>query len=306
MPYNPSLEALLDTPEIRRIKKLDLTQQREIFTSLSVEQIKRLPRPDIIEEDIKLENNTILRHYQPKKSSNKAVLFIHGGGWCLGSINTYDHVCRYLCDQGNLNIFSLEYGLAPEQKYPAAVDHALYAYDWLYQNINKFKISAENIFVMGDSAGGNLVTIVCHERQENMPKAQILVYPAVDMYTKYDSNKKFDENKYHLTTEWCKLFLKAYIGEDVMSEPKKLRHPTISPLFYKDTKQPDTLIVAATHDILIDGIYAYEEKLKQQGTYVETYYDDEMFHGFMGILGITPFENPKIALNKVIEFINKR
>lgn len=67
MPYNPSLEALLDTPEIRRIKKLDLTQQREIFTSLSVEQLKRLPRPDILEEDIKLENNTILRHYQPKK-----------------------------------------------------------------------------------------------------------------------------------------------------------------------------------------------------------------------------------------------
>ncbi|MDE4978413.1 alpha/beta hydrolase, partial [Francisella tularensis subsp. holarctica] len=53
-------------------------------------------------------------------------------------------------------------------------------------------------------------------------------------------------------------------------------------------------------------IYAYEEKLKQQGTYVETYYDDERFHGFMGILGITPFENPKIALNQVIEFINKR
>ncbi|MDE5010870.1 pimeloyl-ACP methyl ester esterase BioJ, partial [Francisella tularensis subsp. holarctica] len=81
----------------------------------------------------------------------------------------------------------------------------------LYQNINKFKISAENIFVMGDRAGGNLVTIVCHERQENMPKAQILVNPAVDMYTKYDSNKKFDENKYQLTTEWCELFLKAYI-----------------------------------------------------------------------------------------------
>ncbi|MDE5014521.1 pimeloyl-ACP methyl ester esterase BioJ, partial [Francisella tularensis subsp. holarctica] len=87
---------------------------------------------------------------------------------------------------------------------------------------------------------------------------------------------KFDENKYHKTTEGGEQFLKAYIVEDVMSEPKKLRHPTISPLYYKDTKQPDTLIVAATHDILIDGINAYEEKLKKQGTYVETYYDQEM------------------------------
>ncbi|MBK2266541.1 pimeloyl-ACP methyl ester esterase BioJ [Francisella philomiragia] len=306
MPYHPALESLLDTPEIRRIKKLDLRDQRKIFADLSIAQIKRLPRPDIIEEDIKLENDTILRHYKPKKASDKAVLFIHGGGWCLSSIDTYDHVCRYLCDQGNLNIFSLEYGLGPEDKYPAAVDHALYAYDWLYENITKFNLSTENIFVMGDSAGGNLVTIICHERQENMPKAQILVYPAVDMYTKYDSNTKFDEYKYHLTTEWCELFLKAYIGEDIMSEPKKLRQPTISPLFYKDTKQPDTLIVAATHDILIDGIYAYEEKLKQQGTYVETHYDDEMYHGFIGGLGVVPFENPKIALDKIIEFINKR
>ncbi|MDE4947209.1 pimeloyl-ACP methyl ester esterase BioJ, partial [Francisella tularensis subsp. holarctica] len=77
---------------------------------------------------------------------------------------------------------------------------------------------------------------------------------------------------------------------DVMSDPKKLRNPTISPLFYKDTNQTDTLIVAATHDILIDGNYAYEEKLKQQGNYVETYYDDQMFHGFIGILGITTFD----------------
>ena len=306
MPYHRNLAALLDTPEIRRIKKLDLIEQREIFTNLSVKKIKRLQRPNIIEEDIKLENNTILRHYQPKKASDKAVLFIHGGGWCLGSINTYDHVCRYLCDQGNLNIFSLEYGLAPEQKYPAAVEHALYAYDWLYQNNNKFNIAAENIFVMGDSAGGNLVSIICHERQENIPKAQILVYPAVDMYTKYDSNKKFDEHKYHLTMEWCEMFIKAYLGDEILSEPKKLRQPSISPLFYQATKQPDTLIIAATHDILIDSIYAYEKKLKQQGTLVETHYDDEMFHGFMSILGITPLENPKIALDKVIKFINQR
>lgn len=67
MPYHPALESLLDTPEIRRIKKLDLRDQRKIFVDLSLAQIKRLPRPDIIEEDIKLQNNTILRHYKPKK-----------------------------------------------------------------------------------------------------------------------------------------------------------------------------------------------------------------------------------------------
>lgn len=306
MPYHPSLEKMLDTPEIRKIKKLDLREQREIFKSLSISQIKRIPRPDILEEDIKLENNTVLRHYKSKKSNGKALLFIHGGGWSLNSIDTYDHVCRYLCDQGNFDIFSLAYGLAPEHKYPTAVEHALFSYDWLYQNISKFNIDPKNIFVMGDSAGGNLVTIICHERQQNIPKAQVLFYPAVDMYTKYESKHKFDDYKYHLTAEWCEMMLKAYLGDEILSQPKRLREPKISPLFYEATKQPDTLIVSATHDILIDGVYAYEKKLKEQGTLVETHYDDEMYHGFMTIIGISPLQNAKIGLDKTIEFINKR
>ncbi|AIT08739.1 esterase [Candidatus Francisella endociliophora] len=307
MPYHPSLEAMLDTPEIRRIKKLDLREQREIFGKLSVEQINRIPKPDINENDIKLENDTILRHYQPKNAAtDKSVLFIHGGGWCLSSINTYDHVCRYLCDQGNINIFSLEYGLAPEHRFPAAVNHALFAYDWLYNNAKQYNISPDNIFVMGDSAGGNLVTIICHERQKNMPKAQILVYPSVDKYTNYASNKKFDEYKYHLTKEWCNMFLDGYLGDEIMSNHENLKKPRISPLFYENTQQPDTLIIAATHDILIDGIYAYEKKLKDQGVFVETHYDDEMYHGFMGLIGMSPLQNAKTALDKAIKFINER
>ena len=112
MPYHPSLEKMLDTPEIRKIKKLDLREQRENFKSLSISQIKRIPRTDILEEDIKLENNTVLRHYKSKKPNGKA----------------------------------------PEHKYPTAVEHALFAYDWLYQNISNFNIDPQNIFVMGDIA----------------------------------------------------------------------------------------------------------------------------------------------------------
>ncbi|MED7788547.1 pimeloyl-ACP methyl ester esterase BioJ [Francisella sp. 19X1-34] len=306
MSYHPSLEAILDTPELRRIKKLDLREQREIFKSLSIEQIKKIPRPDIIEEDIQLENNTKLRHYKPKKSNDKALFFIHGGGWCLSSIDIYDNVCRYLCDQGSFSIFSLEYGLAPEYKYPIAVEHALFAYDWLYQNISNFNIDPKNIFVMGDSAGGNLATIICHKRQQNIPRAQILFYPVTDVYTKYKSYEKFDQHKYGLTNDIFQMFLEAYLGDKIMNQSEKLKEPTISPLFYKSTKQPDTLIIAATHDILIDGIYAYEEKLKNQGTLVETHYDDEMFHGFMRTIGISPLPNAKIALDKAIEFINKK
>jgi len=307
MSYHPSLEGILDTPEIRRIKELTIPQQREIFYNLSVEQIKRLPKPDISETNIKLENDTTLRHYQPKNSeSDKSVLFIHGGGWCLGSIDTYDNVCRYLCDQANINIFSLEYGLAPEHRFPTAVNHSLFAYDWLYENASKYGLADDKIFVMGDSAGGNLVSIICHERQENMPKAQILIYPAVDMYTIYNSNAKFNKYKYHLTTKWAGKLIASYLGEEIMSNHENLINPPISPLFYENTKQPDTLIIAATHDILVDGIYEYEKKLKNEGVHVETHYDNEMYHGFVGSIGILPLENPKTALDKAIAFIDKR
>ena len=214
MPYHPKLAEILDTPEIRKIKSLDLPTQREIFSKITLDIIKDIPRPDIKETDIDLGNDSFLRYYQPKQHSDKAVLFMHGGGWCLGSVETYDNVCRYLCDNGDFHVFSLEYSLAPEHRFPIAVNQSLYAYDWLFENAKNFNINAKNIFVMGDSAGGNFATIICHENQQKMPKAQILFYPAVDAYNKYPSNKKFDEHKYHLTLNWCEMFLKAYVGEN--------------------------------------------------------------------------------------------
>jgi len=303
MTYNPNLEAILDTPEIRELKKQDFAIQRKVFGANSINAISQLPKVDVIETDIKLDNGTTLRHYKPNQPSDKALLFIHGGGWCVGSIDTYDHVCRYLCDNGKFNIFSLEYGLAPEYPFPTAVNQSLDAYDWLYANATKFDVKAENIFVMGDSAGGNLVTIICHERQTNMPKAQILVYPATDMYTKYDSHAKFGKYKYHLDSEWCDKFLNAYVEGISLEE---FKNPQISPLFYENTKQPDTLIIAATHDMLIDGIHAYEQKLKAKGVLVETHYDDEMFHGFISTVGTVPFKNAEVALDKAIKFINTK
>lgn len=306
MTYHPSLEAILDTPESRNIKKQDLKIQRELFAKLSLEQVSKVPlSTEVKETDIELDNGTVLRHYKPRQASDKALLFIHGGGWCLGSIDTYNHVCHYLCDNGGFNIFSLDYRLAPEHPFPAAVNDSLEAYDWLYDNASRFDFKAENVFVMGDSAGGNLATIICHERQQTMPKAQILIYPSVDKHTQYLSYQKFDHYKYHLNLEWCHDFIKAYIPDSINNKDI-LKNPKISPLFYQNTKQPDTLIVAATHDILIDGIYAYEKKLKKDGVAVETHYDDEMFHGFINTIGILPLENPAIALNKVIKFINEK
>ncbi len=305
MTYNPNLEALLDTPEIRELKKQDFAIQRKLFGQKAIDAISQLPKVYVKETDITFDNNSTLRHYKPNQDSYKALLFIHGGGGCVGSIDTYDHLCRYLCDNGKFNVFSLDYSLAPEHPYPTAVNQSLDAYDWLHKNASKYCINVDNIFVMGDSSGGGLVAMICNERQTTMPKAQILIYPAVDIYSKYESHDKFGGYKYHLNTEWCEKFLHSYVkGCD--TNKKLLRNPQVSPLFYENTAQPDTMIIAATHDVLIDGIYVYEQKLKNQSIHVETHYDNEMYHGFITTVGLAPFKNAEVALDKAIKFINTR
>jgi pimeloyl-[acyl-carrier protein] methyl ester esterase len=218
-------------------------------------------------------------------------------------VNSYDNVCRYLCDRTGINVFSLEYGLSPEHKFPIAVNQSLFAYDWMVKNADKLEINKSNITVMGDSAGGNFATIISHERQQNMPKSQVLIYPAVDMYTQYPSNIKYNKYMYHLTSAWCDKFMEAYLDDDMKTDREKLKNPKLSPLFYTGTKQPKTLILAATHDILIDGIYEYEKKLVNDGTDVETYYDNEMFHGFVSTIDISPLPNAKRALDHIVEFL---
>ncbi len=304
MSYNPILKEIFDTQEMRDIKKLDIVSQREIFDQQSAEMLAEIDKTyDVTQDDIYLDNNTFVRRYSPSIDSDESILFIHGGGWCVGSVNSYDNVCRYLCDKSCFNVFSLEYGLSPENKFPIAVNQAIYAYDWLSENSINLGINKQNITVMGDSAGGNFATIICHERQGNMPKSQVLIYPAVDMYTQYPSNIKYNKYMYHLTSAWCDKFMEAYLYDDIKYDREKLKNPKISPLFYKDTKQPKTLLLAATHDILIDGIYEYEKKLINDGTDVQTYYDDEMFHGFISTIDISPLPNAQKALDYIVKFL---
>ena len=302
MSYHHSLESILDTPEIRKIKKLPLPKQREFFKKSLEEAFKKLPKSNTQEQDIFLENNSFLRHYKPIKPTNKTILFIHGGGWSVGCVDSYGNVCRYLCENGQFNVFSLEYSLAPEYKFPIGVNQALYAYDWLCNNADNLNICKDNIIVMGDSAGGTFATVICNENQKNLPKAQILIYPSVDMYNNYKSHNKFDKPKYHLTMEWSNLFREAYLPN--LQDEKLLKNPKVSPIFYENTKQPNTMIIAVTHDILIDSIFAYENKLKNENVNVQTYYDYEMFHGFISTIGISPLPNAKIALEKIINYIN--
>ena len=302
MTYDPRIAPLFDIPELREIKQKSMLEQRAHFAAQSEAYLKTLELPKVNVSEIKVGTIRFL-HYTPKVETQAAVLYIHGGGWCVGSPESYDHICRHLCEKANAQIFSLGYRLAPEHPFPAAHEDALFACDWLMSNAEKFDFNPHNLTIMGDSSGGNLATVVCHERVHTgkiIPIAQVLIYPAVDHSKTYPSEAKFDHPQYHLTKPWYKMFQNSYLNNE-----KDAQHPMISPILYSSHKGlPDTFILSATHDILIDGIYAFEKDLKRDGVNVETYYDKTMFHGYVGLIGF--FDEALVAVEKCAEFICKK
>ena len=111
------------------------------------------------------------------------LVFFHGGGWVIGDLDTHDVVCRKLADEGQLIVISVDYRLAPEHKFPAAVDDAIAATKWIADNAKQLGIDASRLMVGGDSAGGNLAAVVAiAARDGNGPEiaGQVLIYPATD------------------------------------------------------------------------------------------------------------------------------
>jgi len=111
------------------------------------------------------------------------LVFFHGGGWVIGDLDSHDVVCRKLADEGELIVVSVDYRLAPEHKFPAAVDDAIAATKWIAGNAVQLSIDGSRLMVGGDSAGGNLAAVVAiAARDGNGPAiaAQVLIYPAID------------------------------------------------------------------------------------------------------------------------------
>ena len=113
-----------------------------------------------------------------------SMVYFHGGGWVIGDTDTHDNVCRYICKKLNIKIFSVNYRLSPEYKFPIPFNDCLDAYEWISNHAEFLGVDPEMISVGGDSAGGNLATSICIERKKKekpLPNAQLLIYPATDL-----------------------------------------------------------------------------------------------------------------------------
>lgn len=240
---------------------------------------------DVKDIQITLKNskNINLRIFRPKNSPSElpAILYIHGGGWVLGSRNSWNRFLQQFAKCTNAEIIFPEYSLSPEAQYPKAINEIYEVLEYIHQNPSEFNINPDKIVIAGDSAGGNMAAVTAIKAlKEKGPKIifQLLFYPVTDADMDTDSYKEFADGPW-LTKKAMEWFWDAY-----EPDKDKRKHPYISPLKadLEDLKGlPYTLIITDENDVLRDEGEAYARKLDEAGVKVMNVRINGTFHDFM-------------------------
>ena len=206
------------------------------------------------------------------------LVFFHGGGWVIGDLDSHDVVCRKLADEGELMVVSVDYRLAPEHKFPAAVDDAIASTKWIAENAKQFGIDASRLMVGGDSAGGNLAAVVAISARDGNGRdiaGQVLIYPAIDFAMTHPSHRE-PETSILLTHSVIRWFRDHYLNgaadvHDWRASPARAR--TLIGL-------PPAYVLTAGADPLRDEGDEYARRLKEAGVAVTHRTFPGQFHGF--------------------------
>jgi acetyl esterase len=225
-----------------------------------------------------------LRLYWPNaKGPLPAIVYFHGGGHVIGSLDSHDLVARNLCGGAEAIVVSIDYRMGPEHRFPAAVDDSVAALDWVAANAASFGANPERLGVHGDSAGANLAAVVALiARDWGAPqlRLQSLVYPVADFRMGSESYQKYATGCGILTAEAMKWFRGHYLrtpadAEDWRASP--LLVPSLAGVC-------SAIIIAAECDVLHDEGQAYAERLEAAGTAVEYKQYAGMIHAFFGMM----------------------
>ena len=259
-------------------KAFELQSQLLAGKSTAIKQVEDLRLP--------LHSGTIFaRHYHPAPNKKLPMLvFYHGGGFVVGSVDSYDEVCRLLARHANVQVLSIDYPLAPEASPYQIVQSCEDALAWTYQNSRQFKILKNRIAVAGDSAGGNIATAVAQRSAQKVfaPQAQLLIYPVVDFKSRHPSFYAYKDGLV-LTEKDIDVVTALYAEQHAVA----LDDPLISPTYGKLAGIAPAYIVTAGHDVLHDEGEIYSHKLRQQGVKVFHQEYTDQTHGFINLTPVS-------------------
>jgi acetyl esterase/lipase len=290
MTLDPDVERLLASltvPTPRRDGTFDLEEMRRAMAATAA----GAPRVDIGGVD----DATIpggdgqalpIRVYQAAQpASSVAALFFHGGGWAAGGLDTHDAFVRSLTAASGVTFIAVDYRLAPEHPFPAAVDDCFAATAWVAAHASDLGLDRDltRLAVVGDSAGANLaavVTLVARERGGPSIAFQALLCPGVDMDTGRWASMHENGHGYLVTREMLEWYFDMYV------DTTRRRDPRVSPIHAEDlSRLPPAFVLTAEYDPLRDEGEAYARRLADAGVPVELARYDGQVHGFIRMDG---------------------
>ena len=216
-----------------------------------------------------------VRTYRPHDHTGGAVAYLHGGGWVMGTLDSYDTPLRALANASGAVVAAVDYRLAPEHRFPAALDDSLAAIRWLAAN------SGERLAVAGDSAGGNLAAVAALRLRGELPlRAQALIYPVIDSALNTPSYREFSDG-HGLSAASMRRFWNLYLD----GAPGD--HPDASPVRATDLAGvAPAYVLTADEDVLRDEGEAYARALRKAGVSTELVRWPGTIHGFFRWLAV--------------------
>ena len=289
-------------PTVRQLLEIIQAQGRPPIESLSPDDTRATiaeamkpvagsPEPVASIENLRIPGpggDIPVRVYTPEGSAPRpGLVYFHGGGWVICDLDMYEVPCTAICRRSGATVVSVDYRLAPEHKFPAAVDDCYAATEWVAANAGRLGIDPKRLCVGGDSAGGNLAAVVAlKSRDENGPAIalQAMVYPVTDISSFDTASYHEFSDGYQLTKAGMEWFVNHYIAR-----PEDVRNPHASPLLARDLRGlPPALVITAECDPLRDEGEAYAKRLQDAGVTVAAKRYAGMIHPFFSLAGVLP------------------
>lgn len=231
------------------------------------------------------ESKVAVRLYRPDDDPRGVVVFLHGGMWVIGDLESHDRACRRLVAATGVTVVAVDYRLAPEHVWPAAFDDAVAVLRWARDDAGATTGSTGPLIAMGDSAGGNLAALAClrlRDAGEPLPALQVLLYPNTDLTLSQPSVR--DKG-----TGWgLSADAVAWGAELWVPEAGRRADPEVSPLYADLHGLPRAVVVTAEHDPLRDEGDAYAERLADAGVQVRHRREAGLIHGFLTLDTVSP------------------